>query len=369
VTTRANCTAQASPDQTIGARGWQHLFGVGMVLGSALLAWAGSVPARETCKMLQIGEVDVTMNGTQPLVAASINRHSVQMILDTGSARSLIWNSTAKDLGLLLLRGSGEFYGVGGSEQANNVVLDDFGFAGAHVHKLTVFATGRGGPGDATAGLMGEDLLSSLDVEIDLSAGKLRLFKPKNCSGDEVVYWANAFFMVPMQNLHARSSWPEAEVSLGGHTVLALFDTGASFSGVSKAGLRASGVSPETPLSDAGRAQGIGEQTVETTVAKFPQLTIGQETIQHVRLRIGDLFEEDRVLSTGSMIRQSVLETKPDMILGADFFRAHRVLIARSQGKIYFTYKGGPIFSAPPEQGANAAPAGPPAGSSEGTPH
>jgi hypothetical protein len=32
------------------------------------------------------------------------------------------------------------------------------------------------------------------------------------------------------------------------------------------------------------------------------------------------------------------------MIIGADFFMAHRIYVARSQGKIYFTYKGGPVF-------------------------
>ena len=32
------------------------------------------------------------------------------------------------------------------------------------------------------------------------------------------------------------------------------------------------------------------------------------------------------------------------MLLGADFLHAHRVLVAHSQRKIYFTYAGGPVF-------------------------
>jgi hypothetical protein len=32
------------------------------------------------------------------------------------------------------------------------------------------------------------------------------------------------------------------------------------------------------------------------------------------------------------------------MLLGADFLRSHRVLVAHSQRKIYFTYTGGPVF-------------------------
>ena len=33
-----------------------------------------------------------------------------------------------------------------------------------------------------------------------------------------------------------------------------------------------------------------------------------------------------------------------DMLLGADFFLSHHVLVSNSQQKIYFTYNGGPVF-------------------------
>ncbi|MEA1674201.1 hypothetical protein [Nitrospirillum sp. BR 11163] len=34
----------------------------------------------------------------------------------------------------------------------------------------------------------------------------------------------------------------------------------------------------------------------------------------------------------------------PDMLLGLDFLRAHRMFVAHSQHRIYFTYVGGPVF-------------------------
>jgi hypothetical protein len=43
------------------------------------------------------------------------------------------------------------------------------------------------------------------------------------------------------------------------------------------------------------------------------------------------------------------------MLLGVDFLRAHRTLVAHSQRKLYFTYVGGPVFEAgvaPPRSGA-----------------
>jgi hypothetical protein len=42
------------------------------------------------------------------------------------------------------------------------------------------------------------------------------------------------------------------------------------------------------------------------------------------------------------------------MLLGADFLRAHRVLVSHSQRKMYFTYLGSPVFAMPrpPQSGA-----------------
>jgi hypothetical protein len=34
----------------------------------------------------------------------------------------------------------------------------------------------------------------------------------------------------------------------------------------------------------------------------------------------------------------------PDMLLGADFLRSHRVLLAMSQRRLYFSYVGGRVF-------------------------
>jgi tetratricopeptide (TPR) repeat protein len=38
----------------------------------------------------------------------------------------------------------------------------------------------------------------------------------------------------------------------------------------------------------------------------------------------------------------------PEVILGADFLRSHRVFVSRAQGKVYFSYAGGQIFPATP---------------------
>jgi hypothetical protein len=38
------------------------------------------------------------------------------------------------------------------------------------------------------------------------------------------------------------------------------------------------------------------------------------------------------------------------MLLGVDFLRAHRVLVAHNQRQMYFTYSGGTVFPARPSK-------------------
>lgn len=71
-------------------------------------------------------------------------------------------------------------------------------------------------------------------------------------------------------------------------------------------------------------------------------MKIGDEEIRNARLRFGDLGVVD-------------------MLLGDDFFLSHRVYVANSQHKLYFTYNGGPVFALnrPGKESAGAAAAKP----------
>jgi hypothetical protein len=98
-------------------------------------------------------------------------------------------------------------------------------------------------------------------------------------------------------------------------------------------------------------ARGIGAKAVKLYAAVFPTLTLGDETIRNARLRIADLFSMNTQIRTGSRIATQVMD-EPDMLLGADFFLSHRVYVARSQNKVYFSYSGGPVFTIKPHRPA-----------------
>ena len=77
--------------------------------------------------------------------------------------------------------------------------------------------------------------------------------------------------------------------------------------------------------------------------ARFQTFTIGDETIRDTRILFADLFGEAKYTVSGTKIPQR-MQWMFSMLLGFDFLQSHRVLIAHSQRKIYFTYAGGRVF-------------------------
>jgi predicted aspartyl protease len=331
-------------------------------LRAALLVLAAAAPSVDAaCKLVKIGEIPVSVQDV-PVAPVSLDGHPARLIVDTGAYSSVLWHSAVAAFGLKRFAVSGgTLVGAGGRIDSELVNVHEFALAGYVVHDLRFIATAPTDSSrmdsDGIAGILGEDFLSHMDVEFDLAAGRVRLFQPQGCSGDQVVYWAAAYFMVPLSPAPSDTRWLEAHAQLNGHDVVALFDTGAARSTVMAGVARRPGMGPAADAESAGTAHGVGPAPVTISTARFESLTIGQETFHHPHLLIADVFGAQREVQLGSYIRQSGIN-EPDLIIGADFLLAHRVYIARSQGRIYFTYLGLPVFQEDP--GATAiAPATP----------
>jgi predicted aspartyl protease len=277
----------------------------------------------------------------------SINGHDVNMLLDTGATKSMIWRSSAKALDLTVSRVGVDvkMYGVDGKDNTGIVTIRDFKIKSGVAHNIEMLASGGGDAPGKFVGLLGENVISNWDIDFDFSAGKVRRFEPKNCEGAQVVsIWGSASYSVlPLVAAPPGSDLVWAHVQIDGHPALAMFDTGASSSIVTSAAVRRLGLKAETQIESPGLSHGIANKGMKTSIATFSSLSIGQETIRNVQLRVADLFSRNLEVIGGSAIAQSVMDS-PDLLIGADFFLAHHVYLARSQDKIYFSYKGGPIF-------------------------
>ncbi|MBA3810391.1 MAG: aspartyl protease family protein [Caulobacteraceae bacterium] len=321
------------------------------------LGWGAAANAAGSCRMLQIGELPLAADGPQVSVEAQVNGHPVRMIVDTGSAATLLFRKGAEQLGLpARALKAVRFYGVGGGDEGAMAYVSEFKLANMVMRNFNVIVTGRGSIGGAQ-GILGAGFLLQSDVEFDLPGGKVRFFKPEGCAGDQVVYWGKAYSVAPMVGDGTRKI--AITVKLNGTPVVAQMDTGTGMSVVTTATAAAVGLKPGAEgVKAAGLITGVGRARVSTFVGTFPTFAFGDETIGNAKLRIADLFHADTEMQLGSNIPVAAADT-PRMLLGADFFRAHRVYVSRGQRKVYVSYMGGPVFEtreAPPPAGAGAAP-------------
>jgi clan AA aspartic protease (TIGR02281 family) len=328
--------------------------------GALILALAPKpiMAAPGKCQLAQLAEIAVSPDGRVPLIEASINNQPVKMLIDTGAARSAIWVETAKKLGLDTVESGVTFNGAGGRTSSRLATVRQFGLGRFTVRDLTLYVLETGTPTEEVAGSVGEDFLSRLDVEFDLPKKAMRLFETKNCVGDQVVYWAQSYAMAKLVHpVGEPSNWLLANVGLNGHEVLGMFDTGASVTLVNARAAYRLGKTARENENPSAQMHGVGGPAATSlSAASFAVITIGQESIQNVTLTVGDLFKHERAEQTGSYVARADFD-EPDLIVGADFFSAHRVFVANSQAKVYFTYSGGPIFVSPPPRAATQAPA------------
>ncbi len=113
---------------------------------------------------------------------------------------------------------------------------------------------------------------------------------------------------------------------------------------ISLSAAKGAGIDPSHDgTKSAGKVTGLAGNPIDVWVATFGTFTLGDESVRNVKLQIADMFTSDTQETTGSHIRQQV-GGLPEMLVGADFFRTHRILVLFAERKLVFTYNGGPIF-------------------------
>jgi predicted aspartyl protease len=315
------------------------------------LAGAGAAHGAATCQMQQLVELPVDVDG-DITVAALVNGQPVKLAVDTGSAGTLLTYPAAARLGLVLSKfgtpgsdyGEVKMYGVGGSSVAAYARLKDFKVGDMTAHDFNMFVAGDHDFGDLQ-GVLGALFLMQTDVEFDFPDGKIRFFKPVNCKGDQVVYWGKAYSVTPM--IGSTEGRIEVAVLLNGKTTSAQMDTGAATTVVTTAGAANAGVQVVPQGNSATSSlNGLGAHRVASYVGVFPTFSFGDETIRNARLRVADMFHYDTEAGMNTRIPTKVGPAL-NMLLGADFFRSHRVYVSLAQRKVYVSYAGGPVFAAP----------------------
>ncbi len=293
----------------------------------------------------------VTMSGLRPMVHAQINDTDALFIADSGAFYSTLTRATAAEFKLPLAPPPFGFVlnGVGGEAQAWLTHVSTFTLLDVPLHNIEFIVVGNEF-GAGAAGLLGQNVFRIFgDVEYDLANGLIRLVKTKDCRDSPMAYWAKSQPYSAIEIDHATPASPHTTsvAFLNGAKIHVMFDTGAATSLLTLEAAKRAGITPNSEgVIPAGESHGMGRRVVKTWIAPFLSFRIGDEEVRHTHLRFG----------AGTMLNV-------DMLIGADFFLSHRVYVANSQHKLYFTYNGGPVFNltAGPAMVDNSPPANAPA--------
>jgi len=293
------------------------------------------------CKLNTMAALPVTMDGLKPRVPAKINGADAWFILDSGGLWNMMSPAAAAQFKLSPRPFKGlQLQGVGGVFDVSAVNVKSFNLAGLPFTDVK-FLVGGSEPGGGAAGLLGQNLLRIWDVDYDLANGVVKLVKPVDCADKPLVYWTQTqpYSMIKINGTSDREPHTGATLYINGAAAKVWFDTGASLSFMTLHTAARAGIKPDSPgVVEAGVIGGLGRDGAKTWIATFADFKIGDEEIHNARLRFGDVRSGDF-----------------DLLLGADFFLSHHIFVATSQGKMYFTYNGGPVFNLNPQPAPAAA--------------
>ena len=332
------------------------VYAIALVLAAPSLA--ATAPS---CKMVKVAEWEVRPGRGVPVVDGSINGQKIGVMLDTGSS-SLILRAATDRLGLTRheVRGYRAF-GIGGETYVEATNIAEFTIGQLTRRNWRVMVAGERDFGRSIDVLLGEDFFDQLDVEFDLPHSAVRLFQPKDCDGVALGYWvaqgASQVDLEPYYNAGQRIVLP---VKINGEPRQAVLDSGAASSILDKPVAEQLGITTTSAgVAPAGKGGGLGGHSVDIWVGPLHTFSIGDETISDTVIRFADLWRDAKYTPIGSHLPRKI-DFRPALLIGADFLRAHRVLVAHSQRKMYFTYEGGPVFQArAAAEARNDAPAQP----------
>lgn len=285
----------------------KSFFFCALLFACAMPAWA-----EESCTLKRFGKIPFnTDERAHVMLDATIGGAKGTLMLDTGAYWSVLNktfaarnNLRSKDaLYIRLVDAAGE--------RITKVTNAELKLGALSYGEVEFFLGGIGGD-DPTeeVGVIGQNLLAKMDLEIDNAGRTISFFSQEHCKGAGV-YWADEavtleFKQRPRAATGSRARREEEEpitppivaAELDGEVISILFDTGATYSVLDlDSAKRRFGIGPDTPgVAPAGQLMVGGGSLIDTYSYTFSKLTIAGITFENVPIRLAKLDESKQML-------------------------------------------------------------------------
>lgn len=282
------------------------------------------------CRYTEVGSLPLRYGGPglEVTTEGSINGLPATMLVDTGSDITMLTSKGVEQHKLPLHATSGTLHGVGGDATVYRTQIDSMSAGPARTGSAALSVVTDFGSMPSFDAVVGAPFLLQTDMELSLATKELRFFRPSGCDERFLAYWDPAAMVIPFEASSRQRPNPRFTVLVNGRKMQAMIDTGASSTVIGLKAARRAGLKLDAPgVTRAGYSSGFGAKRAARWNTTFDKFQIGEETVLNAEVGVVDW------------------EGNVDVLLGADFLRAHRVLFAMNQRKLYISYVGGEPFA------------------------
>ena len=299
-------------------------FRVAVVLGVMLALLSGKASrAADGCGTRLLGKIVVATLNRAPFVTLLANGHPVTLILDTGAERTVLTPAAAERIGAE--RPSVEFprhlSGIDGGLASREVELRSFAAGSLLIpwHRVLVapITMARVFP-TPLDGLLGADVLSDFDIDLDLPHHEMTFYDKQTCP-TAAPDWRGPY--VSLETGFSRGERLFFPVRLDGHSLTALIDTGSQRTALSTEAAHALGLSETLLAHDRPvTTQGIAAGPLPARVHRFGKLQVGTAVIANPDALVIDLILGEA-----------------DMLLGIDFLLPRRLWLSYGARRLFLS--------------------------------
>ena len=278
---------------------WRGMFACLALLGLCALSGC-QTPA---CSPAPLAVLPLSDEPSGLYVQATVDGRALKMLLDTGSTRTLLTSGTARLLGLRVehllddtdVLDGYAVTGVGGRRHIDRGWPHRMALGPAPIiaTPVSIVWSGDASWDPVGDGILGMDLLSRYDLDLDLASQRLSLFAPGTMCAPNTR---------KLRPLAEGSDGPWLDVSIGGVPFRALIDTGAQHSFI-----MASAASRLVTHGEADRAfqvVGVGSARETAMLRGFDQLAVGDTIIPKLDMAVISTLRGPGVILGDDVLRQ-----------------------------------------------------------------
>jgi predicted aspartyl protease len=287
-----------------------------------------------------------TSDRTVMVVPVTVDSSNRKFLLDTGGPITQLSRSTVRALDLPQRSGEQRLFDLTGNVSDSKTTVRRLIIGSAERRNVLLGVAPNPDLGITVPydGLLATDLFVDADLDMDFGARRLTAFSTDHCDG-RVVYWpANAVAVVPIAVNQNLITFP---VTVDGHSVTAVMDTGAQYSVMNMSlARRLFGLTPESP-DMRPLVESNGDWTLTAYGHRFDDLAFEGVQVKDLRIYLmpDQMTSHDRLRHRElpdpmgfSLHREADRNVAmPDLILGMDVLRHLHVYFATKEKRLYIS--------------------------------